>query len=120
MRRRGRPQPFDRALERSARKIDARDPRAGGHERLGAGEADTALCPRHQSDAAVEPPRLGSGVGHDSAMIASTSTGMSNGRCGTPTDVRAASRSSPYRSRIRSEKPLITRACSVKPSTAFT
>ena len=38
----------------------------------------------------------GSGVHtHRSAMTASISTGMSNGRCGTPTDVRAARRSAP-------------------------
>src|SRR4051794_2786030 len=54
------------------------------------------------------------------AITASTSTGMPNGRSGTPTDVRAESLSGPYSLRIRSEKPLTTRACAVNPSTAFT
>ena len=89
------PEALDRCFELAARQIDAGDPRAGGDERLGAGEADAPLRAGDKRDAAVEPPRSGSrlrSAAHRSATIASTSTGMSNGRCGTPTDVRAARR----------------------------
>ena len=49
-------------------------------------------CAPVTRDATVEPPPRSA---HASAITASTSTGMSNGRCGTPIDVRAASRSGP-------------------------
>ena len=91
--RRGVAEPRDRRLELAVRQVDARDPRARRDERLGAREADPALRARDERDLPVEPPRLG--PAHASATTASTSTGMSNGRCGTPTDVRAARRSGP-------------------------
>ena len=93
VRRRSRPEPRDRRVEVAVRQVDARDARPGRDERLGAREADPALRARDERDLPVEPPR--SGRTHASAMTASTSTGMSNGRCGTPTDVRAARRSGP-------------------------
>ena len=115
-----RPQPLDRALELAAGGRRTRPAR----RRRRAPRRRQSRCPRCAPVTSATRPSSrhdsGAALRHGRAMIASTSTGMSNGRCGTPTDVRAASRSSPYRSRIRSEKPLITRACSVKPSTAFT
>jgi len=88
MRRGSKSEPLDCRLELGVREIDAGDVSAGGDERLGAGVADPALRPGDERDSAFEAT-------HASATIASTSTGMSNGRCGTPTDVRAARRSSP-------------------------
>ena len=72
--------------------VDARHPRTGADECLGAGQPDAPLRTRDEGDAPVEPPRPGGGSrprAHRRATIASISTGMSNGRCGTPTDVRA-------------------------------
>ncbi len=87
-----RPEPLDRGLELAARQVDAGHPRAGADERLGARQPDAPLRAGDQRDTPVEPPRSGSrlrSAAHRSPTIASISTGMSNGRCGTPTDVRA-------------------------------
>ena len=94
MRRRGVAEPRDRGFEVAVRQVDARDARSGRDERLGAREADPALRARDERDACRRAATPRAPV-HASAMTASTSTGMSNGRCGTPTDVRAARRSGP-------------------------
>ncbi len=46
VRRRGRSEALDRRDEVAVGKVDARDPGAGGDERLGTGEADSRAAPR--------------------------------------------------------------------------
>ena len=86
----------DSRFQLASREIDTRDPGPGPDECLSACEPDAALRTRDEGHAPIEPPRVEGGLrAHRTATTASTSTGMSNGRWGTPTDVRAARRSGP-------------------------
>ena len=89
---------LDRRSQLTVRKVHARHLGTGVDECLGAGQADAPLGARDEGDTPVEPPRPrgdGRSDAHRRAMTASISTGMSNGRCGTPTDVRAPRLSRP-------------------------
>ena len=92
------PETLYRRLQLAVREVDARHVGSRVDECPGTSKADAPLGARDERDAPVEPPRPGRDVGvhtHRSAMTVSISTGMSNGRCGTPTDVRAPRQSAP-------------------------
>jgi len=85
----GRAETRDGRLQLAVWKIDARHRGAGAEERLGAREPDPPLGAGDERHAPVEPPGDRGGSTHRRATIASISTGMSKGRWGTPTEVRA-------------------------------
>ena len=93
-----RPEPLDHRLELIAGQVDAGDPGPGAQEGLGTREPNSPLRARDERDLPVESPRSGRCArrdAHRSPTIASISTGMSKGRCGTPTEVLAPRLSRP-------------------------
>ena len=114
--RRGRvAEPCDGGFELAVGQVDARNARSGRDERLGAGEADAALRARDERDTR-RPLRRSRERDHGVDLDRHVERQVR--------DADRRPRREPLRRRrgraTRSEKPLITVACSVKPSTALT